>query len=396
MSDKPAILGGKPIFDEKLPIVRPNAYLYWNSSGLKRLLDKMFHTEKLSSVGNYVLDFEKEFAQFVGAEYAVALSSCTSGLILAIQALGAADREVIIPSYTFSATAHAAKWNRCTLKFAEIDDTLTIDVDDVENIVTDKTALIIAVHTYGLPCDVLRLEAISKERGIPVLYDAAHAVGASISGMGVGSFGAASAFSFSPTKLMTTVEGGLLSTNDKKLSEMISLDRNYSSKKDCERPGLSARMGEWNAALALSQLRDPKYRIEDFVDNRSFYAFEYTRLLEGLPGISYQEIPYGYQSSHKDFCIFIDPDEFGMTRVMLSRALEAENIETKYYFYPPVHKMELYKGFADRELPITVEKSERVLSLPIYNIMKAVEVERVAKAIRRIQKHSIEITKAID
>jgi dTDP-4-amino-4,6-dideoxygalactose transaminase len=389
MNNKPAILGGEPLFGETLPIVRPNAAGYWDTPELRSLLDEIFRTNRLSGAGSNVINFERAFAKLVDAKHAVALSSCTAGLMLAIQALGAADKEIILPSFTFSATAHAAAWNRCRLVFADIDDTLCIDPDDVERKITGKTALILAVHMYGLPCDVERLEEISGRRGIPVLYDAAHAAGAAAGGRGVGAYGAAAVFSFSPTKLITTVEGGMLTTNDEAFAEKMKLDRNYSNKPDyqCERAGLSARMGEPAAAFGLQQIAD----LPGFIKNRASYSAEYKKRLQDTPGLAYQRIPESRASTHKDFSVFVDADKFGMDRDMLAKALDAENIMTRRYFYPPIHMLKPHRKYAAGPLPVTEEKTTRVLSLPVYNIMEAGDIERAALAVRRAHLHADEV-----
>jgi dTDP-4-amino-4,6-dideoxygalactose transaminase len=394
MDPKPAILGSKPAFDKMLQIIRPMAGDYWRTKELRESYDRIFESNQLTGGFEFGRKFEEEFVKISGAEHAVALSSCTAGLMLAIQYLGAADREIIMPSFTFSATAHAAAWNRCKIRFADIDDTLCLDPADVERKITPHTALILAVHMYGCPCHPETFESISKKTGVPVLYDAAHAVGATANGKGLGAFGTANVYSFSPTKLITTVEGGVLVTNDDGMAEAVRLDRNYSNLPDyqVERPGLSARMGEPYAALGLAQLPD----LPRFVQNREGYVQLYKEILGAISGVSFQNIPRGYQSSHKDFSIFIDPKPFGMNRDQLAAALKIENIDTRRYFYPPIHQLDPYRKFHEGGLSNTERRSERVLSLPIYNEMDEGMVEGICEAIRRIRASARAVVAALE
>lgn len=392
-TDKPAILGGKPLFEETMQIIRPETSKYWNSTELKAEMDEIFNSGLLTASGPWVERFEEKFASYMDGEHAVGLSCCTSGLMLVIQALGLAGKEVILPSFTFSATAHAAAWNGCALKFADIDDTLCLDPDDVESKISEETGFILGVHMYGMPCHVERFEEISKKYNIPVIYDAAHAVGSKMNGKGLGAFGTASVYSFSPTKIMTTIEGGMLLTPDADLAEKIRLDRNYSNHPDyrCDRPGLSARLANPHAALGYAQMDDA----EGFVQNREKYA-EYMRTrLSALSGVSFQETPDGCRPGRKDFSIFVNAEKFGMDRDKLGAALERENIAIKKYFYPPVHMLDAYAEYKEVELPVTMEKTTTVLSLPVYNHMRDDETDRLCLAVEKIQKHAEEVIKAL-
>lgn len=379
---KPAIAGGNPVFKTRIPFIRLNMYDLWNKDSLRSRLSLMMDTGELTGGMDNADEFERRFAWEMDAGYGVSLSSCTSGLMLAIQALGAKD--VIMPSFTFSATAHACRWNNCKITFADIDDTLCIDPEDVKRKITDKTDLILGVHMYGLPCDVESLEKISEDYSIPVLYDAAHAVGSKVNGVGVGAYGEGNVFSFSPTKVLTTIEGGMLLTNSKSLSDKIKLDRAYSNLPDytCERVGLSARMAEFNAAFGCEQVDD----IKDIIASRETSVDYYKELLKDIPGVSFQKIPDGYTSSHKDFSIFIG-DDFGHDRDYLERALSAEGIPVKKYFTPPIHKLEIYRDCKAGILKVTEDKANRVLSLPIYSYMNPGTIEQICFAIRRIHEY---------
>ena len=400
MNKIPAIISGKPTFEKPFPINKPIVDTYWQKEPLTTAFDEIFSSNMLTGEQKYQLEFEKKICEITNAKHAVALANCTSGLMLAIQAItsqstsGVAEKEAILPAFSFAATAHAAAWNRCSLKFVDIDDTLCLDPECVKNAITDKTALILGVHMYGCPCHPEKLDEISKETGIPIIFDAAHAIGASINGKPLGEFAQAHIFSFSPTKLITTIEGGMLITNDDELAQKIRLDRNYSNPPNywTERCGLSARLGEPGAALGLVQLAD----IDSFISNRNAFVTQYKSLLEKVPGITFQNIPDGYQSSHKDFSIFINADDFGMNRDQLVKTLEAENIMTKNYFYPPLNIIKPYAEHKDLHLPITKEKSESVVSLPIYNYMNNNDIQTIAGAIISAHQYAKEILDALN
>jgi dTDP-4-amino-4,6-dideoxygalactose transaminase len=371
----PAILGGKPEFKEWLPIAKPdishilNDDFYW---GVRRIFKSGMLTNH-----KHVKEFEKGLREVAQSAYAVATSSCTTGLMLILNALDVKGKDVILPSFTFSATAHAVEWCGANLIFADIDkETFCIDPFDVEKKLTDNTAAIIGVHMFGNPCDVEYLGNISRNYNIPVIYDAAHAIGAGINGFGIGMYGEASAFSFSPTKLITGMEGGAVVTNNPALAAKIRLDREYSQFKDyqCARKGLSARMSEFSAMLLNKQLET----LPEIIINRIDLATLFRNA--GLIEVEYQKIPEGAISVYKDLAILIK-DDFGLTRDELMKALEAENIATKKYFSPAIHELEPYKHYKTCELPNTEYVTERILTLPLHNNMTDATMTKIWGAI---------------
>ena len=389
--DKPAALGGEPIFKEVVPIVSPPLNKYNDTAFLNRIKEIL----DSGMVTNYeeVKKFEKMVENYLKVNNAVAVSSCTSGLILTLQSLGIREKEVVIPAFTFLATAHAAYWNRCKITFVDIDpSTLNISINDLQEKISKKTAAIIPVHIYGNPCNIKALEELANDYNAKLIFDSAHAFGASYNGEKVGNFGEAEVFSCSPTKLLITMEGGIVTTNDHKLADNIKLARNYGNVQDneCLLPGLNARMTEINAFLGQRMLED----IDKIVENRNKYAEIYQKNLSRLPGIKFQKITEKATHSYKDFCIIIDPIEFGLNRDILAEALAEENIMTKKYFYPPVHKISAYKDNSVN-LPITEFVSSNVLSLPIYSFMDKEMINKICLAIERIYEYKEEIIKII-
>jgi dTDP-4-amino-4,6-dideoxygalactose transaminase len=305
--------------------------------------------------------------------------------MLVMKALGLRG-EVILPSFTFFATGHAALWNGLTPVFADCDtEAWTIDPHDVEARITEKTAAILAVHLYGNPAPVAELEKIAERHGLKLLFDAAHAFGSSYHSRRTGQFGDAEVFSLSPTKLLVAGEGGLVCTNDATLAHLVRAGRNYGDlgAYDPMLLGINARMTEFNAAMALAGLA----LVPAKVKRHNEIAALYTEELQGTPGVTFQQIPAGHVSTYKDYSVRVDPGAFGMTRDELAAALLEENIETKKYFYPPLHRQTLFRPFAAEApdyLPATVAVTEAVLSLPIYESLPSETVSKVASAIRRL------------
>lgn len=332
-----------------------------------------------------VARLESAVAERLRVKHCIAVSSCTSGLMLVLNALGL-QGEVILPSFTFFATGHAVLWNGLKPVFANSEtDTWNISPADVEKRITEATSAILAVHLYGNPCDVTALEAIARRHHLKLVFDAAHAFGSEYRGIPIGSFGDAEVFSLSPTKLLVAGEGGLVTTNDVTLAAAVRAMRNYGDE-GAYNPkwlGINARMTEFNAALALSglPLMDAKIR------RRNFIARMYTELLSSLPGIRFQQIHADDTHTYKDYSIQLIPQTLGISRERLAEALLAENVPTKKYFHPPLHQQFLYSKFYNRDtndLSQTEYISDGILSLPIYESLPDQTVAAVAETIQHI------------
>src|SRR5579872_4006544 len=340
-------------------------------------------SDGLLTNGNVVGRLEAAVAERLGVSHCVAVSSCTSGLMLVLRALGI-HGDVILPSFTFFATGHAALWNGLNIVFADCDrNTWTIDPTDVEARINRRTGAILGVHLYGNPASIEALQYIATRHGLKLIFDAAHAFGSSYRGRPLGGFGDAEVFSLSPTKLLVAGEGGLVCTNDATLARLIRAARNYgdTGSYDPELLGLNARMPEFNAALALAGLD----LLDDKVKRHNHIAELYTSLLADTPGVEFQNVDIADCSAYKDFSVLISPAQFGRSRDDVAEALLAQGIPTKKYFYPPLHRQKLFasRGVA-HDLRNTDSVSERVLSLPIYSSLTDEIVERIALAIRRL------------
>jgi len=377
----PAIQGGKPVFAKKLPITEPTVPL---SAPILKRYREILNSRMLTN-GPTVLEFESAAARYIGVKHAVAVSTCTNGLILTMKSMGLKG-EVILPSFTFHATAHACVWNGLTPVLVDCDpETYTIDPEQVERAITPSTCAIIGVHIFGCPAKVDVLEDIARKRGLKLIFDAAHALGSLYKGRKVGGFGNAECFSLSPTKLVTAGEGGLVATNDDELARRLRVGRNYgdSGNYDCEFSGLNARMSELHAALGLESLK----MLEKNIARRLKLVRTYARRLAKIPGVSLQAIPDGSRTTFKDFSILVDAQTFGLTRDRLYEALSAENIMVKKYFYPPVHWQKLFKECrrVPESLPNTELVSLNALSLPLSSHMSEQSAGQVCRAIEDIR-----------
>ena len=275
-------------------------------------------------------------------------------------------------------------WNGLTPVFADIDPrTFNIDPHDVERKITDKTSAIIAVHIFGNPCDVKRLEVIAKKHNLKLIFDSAHALGSKYNGIAVGGFGDVECFSLSGTKVITSAEGGIATSNNESFMDRVHLGRNYGAGSDynCLHIGLNGKMSELHAALAIESLS----LMPKLVQSRNELAALYRKRLSEIPGIRFQDVSLDHVSTYKDFAIIIDAKAFGMGREDLIVHLNNEGIFPKRYFYPPLHSMSVYQAIDCRadNLENTVKIADNIICLPIYSHMGMDTVEKICYAIFR-------------
>lgn len=388
VGDLPAVLGGTPTFPAGQPFMRPSLP-GWEQ--LAQPVSEMVSSGMLTK-GQYLDAFEERVARYLGVRQAIAVSSCTVGLMLLYQSLGL-EGEVLVPSFTFMATVHPLVWQGVTPVFIDIDpQTWNVDPGRIEAHISPHTTAIVAVHVFGNPAAVEELERITRKRGLALIFDAAHGFGALHRAAPVGGHGVAEVFSTSPTKLLVTGEGGVVATNDEKLAREIRIAREYGNPGtyDSVVAGLNARMQEFSAILGLHSLE----MLEENARRRNELVARYRRSLQGVPGVGFQLIrPYN-RSSFKDFTIQLDPRQFGMARDTLQTALAQEGIGTRTYYVPPVHQQSAYRQLLQKRpphLPVTTSVAQTVLSLPIYSHMLPTCVDAICRAIGRIQRHAPQI-----
>lgn len=380
----PAALGGSPRFPDGLPLVRPTIP---DIPGLVERLQAILESGLLTN-NRTVRKLENHAAELVGVPHVVAVSSCTAGLMLCLQAVGARG-PVVMPSFTFSASAHAVVWAAGTPVFAEVNAwNMTLDVADAADQVEKAgAAAMTATHIYGTPCDVESLQRVADAAGIPLIYDAAHALGSRRRGRPIGSFGTAEVFSLSPTKVTTAGEGGLVATSDEGLAQAIRIGRDYGNPGDynCLFPGVNARMSELHAAVALAGI----HSVDERVRRRGELVQHFRDTTSGVPGLRYPVVDEGDVSTYKDLTLVIDPEEFGLTTTELARALRADGIDSRQYYAPPVHQQKAYAQIPQlRDLPVTDMLAARVLTPPLYSHMTDSQVRGVAEAVVALHEHA--------
>ena len=382
MSDLPAVLGGEPAFRNKVNIVRPvMPDLSELADGVQQILQTGMVTK-----GRHLKTFEQAVREHLGVKHAVAVSSCTSGLMLTYQGLGLTG-DVVVPSFTFMATVSSLVWCGLRPVYADVKaGTTNLDPKAAEAAITPNTSAIVAVHNFGNPAEIDALQAVADRHHVKLIFDSAHGFGSLYQGVPVGRQGDAHVYSLSPTKLLIAGEGGIVATNDDALAERIIMGREYgnSGNYDSAFAGLNARMPEFNALLGLASLK----RLEAAAVSRNQTADLFHELLGVLPGLGFQEVLPGNRNSYKDFSVTFDTEAFGLTRDQLSVALTAENIDTRKYYDPVVHRQTAYQRFYDgRSLPRTDWLAANSLSFPIWSNMEQDIVVRICEAIQRIYQH---------
>ena len=358
-----------------VPIMRPHLPPL---DQFTQLVAELFETRMLSNFGKYTGLLEERASGLLDHPSPLCVSSCDIGLTLAWQALECPPGEVIVPSFTFCSTVNALRWNGLEPVFADVDpQTYCIDVEDVRRLITPRTVGIAAVHVFGLPAAIEPLEGLAREHGLKLIFDAAHGLGGRYRGTALGAFGDASAFSLSGTKLVTGGEGGLVTFRDPADAERFTFLRAYGFKEDynCRYVGLNGKLSELNAALGWLSLD----LLEDALARRHAQVERYRRRLADCPGLSWQLVPPECVHGYKDLAVrFRKPEQ----RVAAEAALAAAGVMTKRYFFP-VHRMEVYREFTNRFLPVTDHLHERLLCIPLYYDLSDDRIDGIAGIIRR-------------
>lgn len=356
-----AIHGAPPVFDSPVHVGRPNI---GDRDGFLRRVSDIVDRRWLTNNGPVVQEFEKRIAEYLGVKNCVAMCNGTIALEIAIRALRLGG-EVIIPSWTFIATAHALHWQEITPVFADIDPrTHNINPAAVRRMITPRTSAIIGVHLWGRAAPVDELQEIADEHGLKLMFDAAHAFGSTYKGESIGRFGACEVLSFHATKAFNTMEGGAVVTNDDELAEAMRLMRNFgfAGYDNVIHPGTNGKMIEVCAAMGLANLD----AIDSVIEvNRRNHA-EYTCALSAIEGISVLAYDPGERNSHHYVVLELAARNVGL-RDRIIDALKAENVLARKYFWPGCHKMMPYLALyphAGLVLPNTEDVAERIVVLP--------------------------------
>jgi perosamine synthetase len=333
--------------------------------------------------GPRVKQFEEAFASYIGTKHAVAVNSGTAALHVALLArdIGPGD-EVIVPPFTFIATANAVLFAGAKPVFADVEpDTFNIDPAEIEKKITRRTRAIIPVDLYGRPARMDEIMAIAKKHRLSVIEDACQAHGASLGDRKCGSFDVG-CFSFYPTKNMTTSEGGIITTNDAMVAERARMIRSHGSKVRYyhEILGYNLRMTDISAAIGLAQLK----HIDHYDNARIANAMRLNERLNGTKGIITPTVPDGCRHVFHQYTIRVT-GEFGMTRDQLVKKLADAGIGSAVYYPVPIHQQTYYRslGYDDR-MPVSEMLSKEVISLPVHPSVTPEEIDVIADTIRRL------------
>jgi dTDP-4-amino-4,6-dideoxygalactose transaminase len=377
---KLAYYGGKPTFQEKLFVGRPNI---GSREALLARINDMLDRRWLSNNGQFVQEFEQRIADYLGVKHCIAACNGTIALELVIRALELKG-EVIIPSFTFVATAHGLQWQEITPVFADIDPhTHTLDPARVEQMITPRTSAIMGVHVWGQPCDVEALAQIAAKHQLKIMFDASHALGCSHQGQMIGNFGSAEVFSFHATKFLNSFEGGAIATNDDELDQKLRLMKNFgfAGFDNVIYLGTNGKMSEVSAAMGLTSLES----IDEFVavNRRNYEA--YRNGLADLPGIKLFPYNPAEKQNYQYVVVVVDEAEAGISRDLLVAILHAENVIARRYFYPGCHRMEPYRSYfphAGLLLPKTEALCDQVLILPTGTAVSVEMVDQICAIIK--------------
>ncbi|HKR14427.1 MAG TPA: aminotransferase class I/II-fold pyridoxal phosphate-dependent enzyme [Pyrinomonadaceae bacterium] len=384
-----AILGGPKTFAEVRHVGAPNV---GDRARLFARIDDLLDRRWLTNDGPLVQDFEKQISEKLGVRHCVALTNATIALEITIRALEISG-EVIVPSLTFIATAHALQWHGITPVFCDVDPkTFTLDPDRVEELITPQTSAIMGVHLWGQPCRIDKLTGVARRNSLKLIFDAAHAFGCSWNGRMIGSFGDAEVFSFHATKFFNTFEGGAVVTNDDKLARQIRVMRNFgfAGYDEVVSLGTNGKMSEVSAAMGLTGLES----LQQFIDANHSNHNQYREELSDVNGITLLTYDETEKNNYQYLVLFVDEAQTGITRDQLMNLLWAENVRARRYFYPGCHRMQPYDTLypdAAARLPVTESVVQQVLLLPTGTTISPEDITRICQIIKFAVSHGEEL-----
>ena len=347
-------------------------------------LEDIWDRKWLTNNGHYHQKLEQALCEYLKVPYISLFTNGTLPLMCALQALRITG-EVITTPYSFVATTHSLWWNGIKPVFVDIDPvTCNLDPEKIEAAITPKTTAIMPVHVYGKPCDTVRLQEIADKYGLKVIYDAAHAFGVEVNGKSILESGDMSTLSFHATKVYNTIEGGALVCHDEQTKKRIDYLKNFgfASETTIVAPGINGKMDEVRSAYGLLNLK----QVDSAIEARRKVAVQYRDALKDIPGIRFMEDMPGVRHNYSYFPIFINAEEYGLTRDELYFKLKESDVLGRRYFYPLISKFSTYRGLesAKREnLPVAVKIADSVICLPMYHNLNEEDVIRIVGLIVR-------------
>jgi len=366
---------------EVLHVGRPNE---GDLAMFHKLVEGMFSRRWYTNGGELVQAFEAKLCEYLGVRHCIPVCNATVGLQIACQALGL-EGEVIIPAFTFVASAHAVHWEGLKPVFCEVDPaTHHMDPEYIETLITPRTSAILGVHLWGRSCNIESIQAIADRHGLQLFYDAAHAFGVSHGRKMIGNHGRCEVFSFHSTKFIHSFEGGAVATNDDVLAEKIRLLKNFgfSGMDNVVHLGTNGKMTEVCAAMGLASLE----RMNDILTiNRRNHQL-YHEVLGSLPGISIFDLQSVEKTNWQYVVVEVDETQSGVSRDQLLKTLHDNNVRARRYFYPGCHRMQPYARLFPEQtsrLPLTDALCCRVLVLPTGTAVTPGNIEYVGYVLQK-------------
>ena len=349
------------------------------------MLKDIWSRKWITNMGHYHEELERALAEYLGVEYISLFTNGTLPLITALQALEITEGEVITTPYSFVATSHAIWWNGLKPVFVDVDAwTGNIDPTKIEAAITDKTVAILPVHVYGQPCDVEAIDAIAKRHNLRVIYDAAHAFSTTLNGKSVLEWGDISTLSFHATKVFNTIEGGALVCHSKEMKQKIDHLKNFGFEDEVTvvAPGINSKMDEMRSAYGLLNLR----QVDKAIEARRKVAEQYREALRDVKGVRFFDDMAGVQHNYSYFPVFIDAEQYGMTRDALYEYMKTQGVLGRRYFYPLISTFAPYRDLPSacaENLPVATRLAEQVICLPMHHALSEEDVRRVIECIIR-------------
>ena len=348
------------------------------------LLKEIWESKMLTNNGNFHQKLEEELAKYLKVPYLSLFTNGTLPLITALQAMRITG-EVITTPFSFVATTHSLWWNGIKPVFVDIEpETCNLDPSKIEAAITPKTTAIMPVHVYGKPCKTKEIQEIANKYGLKVIYDAAHAFGVEINGESILNFGDMATLSFHATKVYNTLEGGALVVHDEQTKKRIDYLKNFgfASETEVVAPGINSKVDAARAAYGLLNLK----QVDHAINSRRKVAIRYRDELQGVKGITFfNDIP-GVRHNYSYFPIFINAEEYGMTRDELYFKMKEHNVFGRRYFYPLISTFSTYRGLDSANpdnLPIATQMSNNVICLPMHHALSENEVEYILQIIKK-------------
>lgn len=346
------------------------------------LLKEIWKSKWITNNGRFHQQLEKELAEYLKIPFLSLFTNGTLPLITALQALDVTG-EVITTPYSFVATTHSIWWNGLKPVFVDIEPTTcNIDPVKIEDAITAQTTAIMPVHCYGKPCDTKAIQDIADRYGLKVIYDAAHAFGVEVGGESLLNAGDMSTLSFHATKVYNTIEGGALVMKDEETKRKIDYLKNFGFKNEVEvvAPGINSKMDEMRSAYGILALR----QVGEAIEARQRVAMQYRNALKNVPGVRFFEDMPGVRHNYSYFPVFINAEEYGMTRDQLYFKLKEANVLGRRYFYPLISTFEPYRTLpssAAENLPVATRIADEVICLPMHHELTGEDIERVIEQI---------------